>query len=63
MVPLQSFDMPHLDSPVTSDIVKGDRLGNAEAHKEDVRLQVFCMKAITALKECQDLLVILEMSI
>jgi len=28
----------NLDSPVTSDIVKGDRLSNAEAHKEDVRL-------------------------
>ena len=29
----------HLNSPVTSDIVKGDGLGNAEAYEEDVGLQ------------------------
>ena len=29
----------HLNSPVTSDIVEGDGLGNAEAYEEDVGLQ------------------------
>ena len=29
----------HLNSPVTSDIVEGDGLGNAEAYEEDVSLQ------------------------
>ena len=30
----------HLNSPVTSDIVEGDGLGNAEAYEEDVGLQI-----------------------
>ena len=34
--------MVYLDSPVTSDIVKRDRLSNAEAHKEDVCLYFYC---------------------
>ena len=37
-----SYGMVYLDSPVTSDIVKRDRLSNAEAHKEDVCLYFYC---------------------
>ena len=30
----------HLNCPVTSDIVEGDGLGNAEANKENIRLEI-----------------------
>ena len=30
----------HLNCPVTSDIVEGDGLSNAEANKENIRLEI-----------------------